>query len=190
MISRVKWLLFTGLCVVSLLLCIATAAIWVRSYYFRDIVGFGRANGNCNLVQSILGRLHWMTNLDGGCAGGGASHQSDRLSPQAIWNGGMSSYPVTVDRHYGLVWQTYKRYHMMDMTVSGVSPAMLMSNHRLVVIPYGYPAALFALAPAAWLFMRLRRRRRRIGFCARCGYDLRGTPDRCPECGTPSAAPL
>ena len=35
----------------------------------------------------------------------------------------------------------------------------------------------------AFLFVR-RIRRSRADYCSVCGYDLRGTPDRCPECGT------
>lgn len=49
----------------------------------------------------------------------------------------------------------------------------------------GYMAPLCGIAIIAYDRWRCRRSRRASdGFCANCRYDLRATPDRCPECGT------
>lgn len=141
---RAGWVAWNVLTALSLLLFLATMALWLRSYRVRDTVGFGWAGGNRHTAQSILGRLHVLTDLGGGYVGG-TSYRADRLSPRAIWSGGMSGYPNPSDVRWwlGFVWQTYDRSHI------GVGP-IYWASYRLIVVPYWFPAGVLALAPLAW----------------------------------------
>ena len=59
------------------------------------------------------------------------------------------------------------------------------SESRGVTIPYWAVLLLLAIAPARALWRARRSRwRLRAGRCRTCGYDLRATHHRCPECGT------
>jgi hypothetical protein len=51
--------------------------------------------------------------------------------------------------------------------------------------PHWCLALLTGVTPLIWIRRYMERRMRPAQqFCRRCGYDLRATPERCPECGT------
>jgi hypothetical protein len=56
-----------------------------------------------------------------------------------------------------------------------------------VGVPFWFVILISAPVPSIWVVRRARQRkrlrRRERGACEQCGYDLRGTPERCPECG-------
>ena len=84
--DRMRRILFTVISGLSLLLLLAVAVVWARSFWIRDIVTYVTDSGEGRMIQSIRGRLHVIMDLSG-TSNGGFSHHQDRLAPNAFgWN--------------------------------------------------------------------------------------------------------
>jgi hypothetical protein len=74
---------------------------------------------------------------------------------------------------------------LMNSTAGGGAAGRI--SVRMLFAPWWEVFVMLAILPAMWLIRyevkRLRKGRVCEGFCAVCGYDLRATPGRCPECG-------
>ena len=161
--------LFTILSMLSLILCLATFALWARSYWQYDVLTY-------DYVHPPGPWTRWFLTSNSGVltfARGDYTVPGD--SSRGLYFHSSSAYrPITGT--LGFAWDN----HNSDPTVNFMRYSLDFPHWSL--------ATLLAIAPIFWFFgPRVRRaKRHRLGLCPSCGYDLRATPDRCPECGTPA----
>jgi hypothetical protein len=176
--------LFTVCSAVSLLLCVATVVLWVRSYWVGEAMYREGPSYRLAVLSSKGQCSAFRTTYPASAANGPARW---RYSNRGMWAevtrrpGWYRADPAV--RCYGPV----AGFGLFDKPAG---PTSVGAGTREVFFPYWFLVLLTAAGPAAWCYQARRRRRLRsplLSLCPACGYDLRATPGRCPECGTAGA---
>jgi hypothetical protein len=176
--KRLRRWLFNVLAGLSLLLCVAAAAFWVRSHWRWDEVSLYDGTNVGYDLFTWNGGLYFvrMTNSNGTFI---------RLRAYSVGPTVPGSVLFQPPRWSLLGFEagdTLREIFNIGKVYQSVN-----SGHY-VLIPYWAIIVLSGVGPGLWLMGYRRRhilsRRMRRGVCWVCGYDLRATPDRCPECGT------
>ena len=165
---------------------VITAGMWVRSYWRCDSLMWSDSSRFINLISSG-GRLNVTETMwDHGTASppGWSASSWSRSDRPPHWE--RVDEPYNRRRFAGFEWTEA----MWPMSGDDVTVFFHVPTYRLIAVPYWFIAALLSL-PLIRVFVVTRRRRHRLArqLCPDCGYDLRGTPGRCPECGASEPRP-
>jgi hypothetical protein len=160
--------------VASLLFCLAALGLWMRSYFAYQYV-----------IRKEPRDTQWVEVSRG------------ELSVLLLRGANMGDLPLGSPAEWG--WGSHSPTDLLPITrtlAPGESRPLLgfyvrrgpynFGSSTKVIVPMPAVVVVLALPAAVWGVVLVRRRRARrlaAGRCLGCGYDLRATPQRCPECG-------
>lgn len=196
--------LFTSLSVLSLLLCMAMIVLWVRSFMCADNI-YGdvptRDGVSVRAEYSLIsqrGKLYAFLGLvqvpqpldvDYVRRYVHRRHPPETFAwPDLHWLIGFG-YLRRLDDFDLVNHSTGVRIrdddddsHGSGLSIAGMTYQIVVPIWSIVLVFGAFPV----LRAIQW---RRRRFAARRGHCRKCGYDLRASEDRCPECGTPIQKP-
>jgi hypothetical protein len=167
---------------VSLILFVTILFVWITdgaTTTSRELILLPPGGHACALIHfdghlyAAMFALHMSSNAWHG--GFNTDHE---------WSLGIYCLSVLADNHG--IWRHLGGFG--STSFDGRPPYEMFRGASVVMIPTWLPLLILGILPSCTLRRIVaRRQRRRAGLCRQCGYDLRATPDRCPECG---AVPL
>ena len=186
---RFRLPIFAILSLISLLLCAAIITLWIRSYFGSDYIS--RSTLIDSQPHMVVHHSYTIILTRGSIRL--ASEDSTYYSHRAT----MPIHPLARPANWTYGRLGVGHIHWEELPVrtfwnrlgfhtfnSGLETSFSSSREEGIAVPTWLPTALFAIPPLLWARPLLKsRRRHRAGLCPHCGYDIRATPQRCPECG-------
>lgn len=172
---RTRRVILNALAILWLSLSIGAGALWFRSER-KPALSAHWGNPSTSVGHSVSidrGTFIW--------------HSAWAAKPMAL-----NAYTIAMDlpigRHQGPGFSIV-RSAWVPFTIGGKRLPGRFSDNREIQISMGWPLLAFVSLTIV-TFLRGRKRAAVAGRCAQCGYDLRATPERCPECGATATAAI
>jgi hypothetical protein len=179
-VLTVAWILATAA-------CLALSVFWVRSYFVPELWAAeplgtqGRSIAISSKRGRVLVDVRYVDDL-----GRGRSFRVVHMVDQSGFSVGFEAmasmvFGVTYWERWGFGYlKSTPPEHPLRLFDKSYFPRPVW----MVLFPFWLPTVLFgALSLYTGIPVCRRLRRPRAGFCPTCGYDLRASADRCPECG-------
>jgi hypothetical protein len=174
-----RWLITAPsiLSLLSLLLCMAMAVLWVRSYHAYDSMQAG-ASLSFWSIDSHRGAIgfRWETDRSPDIARLWRERSRRRAVALRSWPVQQPTPLFEECRWHALGFGG----HVYDIShLFVVRNGQALTHSRLLVVPDAFLITMFAVLPVLWLGRRaVRGRLARHGRCAFCGYDVIPSPSR------------
>ena len=190
--KRLLRILLNAAPLLSALFCLAMIVLWVRSYWTVDgwnyevrrrlVATTEQIDRDVAIESGCLsfgyGHLRyddaWMTSLKWPRVEPGSSFSHSSGKPEPIAAGRHGPHLVVIHRFLGF------EYGAVNPTPRTPD----LSQRKWIALPLWLIVLCTAWPPMlAWRRRRQKRRATELRLCPACAYDLRATPNRCPECG-------
>jgi hypothetical protein len=169
---------FNGSAAISLLLCVAMCVLWARGYRFDDKIEYRTHGGGLGGHSD-----YWMWSY-GGAIGMAMSTEWTPDAGISFYSSDCSALGETNINAFRSDRSARPGLHLLGLWFVHDPTDRSPLPWRELGLPTWFAVIFLAILPLVWMRGCARRRdRMRHGLCPTCGYDLRVSPNRCPECG-------